>query len=215
MVQQFRSITKKIKAIIRCQQLEEEAIRQQYEIGEVQFDLIISEKAIIQKVLDNLADLKVCLMNLFRSDICIEVLIESGIAKTLKYLQDYFKLYEADMGPDFKSLVTQCDQILKKWKNYVMTTIFDEAKDYSGEFQKYKFIKQAEKKLNHKNSSKQKSTSRMVTQSSAEIKEGIDLQPQQRSMLCKAFKKFEVDIGAGDSNEDARKDRSNSMGFAA
>lgn len=49
-------------------------------------------------------------MYLFRTEICIEILIESGVGKTLKYLQDYCKLYESDM-PELNGLIKMSEQI--------------------------------------------------------------------------------------------------------
>jgi hypothetical protein len=36
-------------------------------------------------------------MNLFRAEICVEILADSGIGKTLKYFIDFCKVYEEDM----------------------------------------------------------------------------------------------------------------------
>ena len=67
-------------------------------------------------------------MDLYRAEVCVEVLMESGIGKTLKYLLDYCKLYEQDV-PDLKPLILNCDQILQKWKNFVNNVIFDDKKN--------------------------------------------------------------------------------------
>ena len=40
--------------------------------------------------------------------------------------------------PELLSLITMSEQILQKWKNYIMNTIFDEKKDNQCEFIKYK-----------------------------------------------------------------------------
>ena len=69
------------------------------------------------------------LMQLYRSEVCVEVLIESGIAKTLKYLLDYCKLYETDV-PELKPLTSNCEQILQKWRNFVNNMIFGEKQNY-------------------------------------------------------------------------------------
>lgn len=85
------------------------------------------------------------LMELWRTEICLEVLIESGAAKTLKYIQDFCLLYEEDM-PELRTLINMSEKILQKWKNFVMNTIFDDKKDNTCEFVKYKKQKQLFKK---------------------------------------------------------------------
>jgi hypothetical protein len=65
---------------------------------------------------------------LFRTEICIEILIESGIGKTLKYFLDYCKCYESDM-PDLKGFINNTEQIIIKWKNFLINTVFDESKN--------------------------------------------------------------------------------------
>ncbi len=88
-------------------------------------------------VKEALPSFKEHLMALWRTEICLEVLIESGAAKTLKYFQDYCRFYLEDM-PELRSLIDMSEKILQKWKNYVMNTIFDEKKDNQCEFIKYK-----------------------------------------------------------------------------
>ena len=88
-------------------------------------------------------------MILYRSEICVEVLIESGIAKTLKYLQDYCKLYESDV-PELKSLINNCDQILQKWRNFVNNKIFGEKQSYDDEFHKFKYMKKLKQRAEKK-----------------------------------------------------------------
>lgn len=52
-------------------------------------------------------ELKENLLKLFRADITLEVLIESNISKSLKYLADYCKLYESDLGSgEFRAMIT-------------------------------------------------------------------------------------------------------------
>ena len=84
---------------------------------------------------------------------CVEVLIESGIAKTLKYLLDYCKLYESDV-PELRSLISNCDQILQKWRNFVNNMIFGEKQNYQEDFQKQKYIKRVRSKIEKKEKSK-------------------------------------------------------------
>ena len=77
------------------------------------------------------------LMLFFKTDICLEVLVETGCAKTVKYLQDYCQAYESDLG-ELRDLATMSDRILLKWKNYVSNTIFDDKRDNHCEFVKNK-----------------------------------------------------------------------------
>lgn len=67
-------------------------------------------------------------MFLFRTEICIEILIDSGIGKTLKYFLDYCKLYESDM-PELKPHINSAELIINKWKNFLMNTVFDDSKN--------------------------------------------------------------------------------------
>lgn len=78
------------------------------------------------------------LMLFFKTDICLEVLVETGCAKTLKYLQDYCIAYEGELS-ELRDLATMSDRILFKWKNYVSNTIFDDKRDNQKEFVKYNF----------------------------------------------------------------------------
>jgi len=84
-------------------------------------------------------------MDLYKYEISLGLLIESGAAKTLKYILDFCVLYEEDM-PELRNLITMSERILTKWKNYVMTTIFEDKKDNTCEFVKYKKQKQMVKK---------------------------------------------------------------------
>jgi hypothetical protein len=68
------------------------------------------------------------LMTFWRTEISLELLVESQVAKTLKYLLDYCKSYESDLG-ELGSLISMCEQILQKWKNFVSNTIFDDKRD--------------------------------------------------------------------------------------
>lgn len=145
------------------------------------------------------------LMYLYKTDICMELLVESGIGKTLKYLQDFSRLYESDL-PDLKLISQKCEQILQKWKNYVMTTVFDEKKDYQCEFMKYRYLKQAEKKIVKKGPMKSKGsgtkTTTLLAQTSIET-----CNTSGQSMLYKALMKFEGD----DEVNKSQHERSNSM----
>jgi len=76
-------------------------------------------------------------MLFFKTDISLEVLVETGCAKTVKYLQDYCCAYECELS-ELRDLGTMCDRILLKWKNYVSNTIFDDKRDNIGEFAKNK-----------------------------------------------------------------------------
>ena len=67
-------------------------------------------------------------MVLWRTDISLEVLIESGVAKTLKYVLDFCLAY-LDEIPELRFLITNTAAILMRWKNFVANTIFDEQKD--------------------------------------------------------------------------------------
>lgn len=40
--------------------------------------------------------------------------------------------------PELKTLINMCEKILQKWKNFVLNTVFDEQKDNTSEFIKYK-----------------------------------------------------------------------------
>lgn len=77
------------------------------------------------------------LMVLWKTEISLEVLVESNCAKTVKYLQDYCKCY-ANQLPELNKMFEMCEQILQKWKNYVSYTIFDDNKDNMCEFIKTK-----------------------------------------------------------------------------
>ncbi len=77
--------------------------------------------------------LKDHLMYLLKSEICHEVLLETGVGKVLKLFHDYCVCYEEDM-PELQKLIHMCDMILQKWKNFVLNTIFDEQKDNTSEF---------------------------------------------------------------------------------
>jgi hypothetical protein len=66
---------------------------------------------VLDTIRNSIKSIREKLMFLYRSEICVEVLIESGIAKTIKYLLDYCRLYESDV-PELKSLISNCDQIL-------------------------------------------------------------------------------------------------------
>ena len=72
-------------------------------------------------------------MCLFRAEICVEILTESGIGKTLKYFIDYCRLYEEDL-PELKNLANMSEQIFQKWKNFVLNTIFDDKRENKEEF---------------------------------------------------------------------------------
>ena len=76
-------------------------------------------------------------MLFFKTDISLEVLVETGCAKTVKYLQDYCCAYESELS-ELRDLGTMCDRILLKWKNYVSNTIFVDKRDNIGEFAKNK-----------------------------------------------------------------------------
>ena len=82
---------------------------------------------------------------MFRTEICIEVLIESGIGKTLKYFNDFCKLYESDL-PELKSMGTMSEQILQKWKNFVNNMIFDDGHNFQEDFSKFKYIRKVQNK---------------------------------------------------------------------
>lgn len=98
-------------------------------------------------------------MFLFRSEICVEVLIESGIAKTIKYLLDYCKLYESDV-PELKSLISNCEQILQKWRNFVNNMVFGEKQNCSEEFHKFKYMK----KVKQRNEKKERTPKALIPQ---------------------------------------------------
>lgn len=98
-------------------------------------------------------------MFLFRSEICVEVLIESGIAKTIKYLLDYCKLYESDV-PELKSLISNCEQILQKWRNFVNNMVFGEKQNCSEEFHKFKYMK----KVKQRNEKKERTPKAVIPQ---------------------------------------------------
>lgn len=85
----------------------------------------------------SLATLQEHLMVLWKTEISLEVLVESNCAKTVKYLQDYCKCYEANL-PELRNMLDMCVQILHKWKNYVSYTIFDDGKDNVCDFIKAK-----------------------------------------------------------------------------
>ena len=53
------------------------------------------------------------LMLFFKTDICLEVLVETGCAKTVKFLQDYCRSYESELG-ELRDLATMSDRILLK-----------------------------------------------------------------------------------------------------
>ena len=84
-------------------------------------------------------------MTLYRAEICIEILLESEIGKSVKYLEDFCKANEKDL-PECKSLSVMAEQILTKWKNFVMHTIFDDNKNNASLFYKSKILN----KLNRK-----------------------------------------------------------------
>lgn len=77
------------------------------------------------------------LMTLWKTEISLELLVESSAAKTLKYLQDYCRSYESELC-DLATLISMCEQILQKWKNFVSNTIFDEKRESQSDFIKYK-----------------------------------------------------------------------------
>jgi hypothetical protein len=76
-------------------------------------------------------------MVLWKTEISLEVLVESNCAKVVKFLQDYCRCYEEDLL-ELRMLNVMCEDILKKWKNYVQSTIFDDTKDNMCEFIKSK-----------------------------------------------------------------------------
>lgn len=73
------------------------------------------------------------LMFLLKTEICHEVLLETGVGKTLKWFKDYCVCYQEEM-PELRTLVQISETILQKWKNFVLNTIFDEQKDNISEF---------------------------------------------------------------------------------
>ena len=79
-------------------------------------------------------------MFLFITEISFDLLIDTGIGRTLKYFLDYCKLYENDFI-ELKPLISMIEQILRKWKNFVNNMIFDEQKDNSEDFLKFKYTK--------------------------------------------------------------------------
>jgi len=83
-------------------------------------------------------------LDLYKADVSIELLIESGIGKTVKYFIDYCKVYQSDLG-GLQRFISLAEQIQQKWKNYVSNTLFDEKKEQT-EFMKPKYLKKAEKK---------------------------------------------------------------------
>ena len=68
--------------------------------------------------------LKNHLINLYCAEIELELLKESGIGKSLKYLLDFAKLYESDFT-ELKPLIKMIESILLKWKNFVSKMLFD------------------------------------------------------------------------------------------
>ena len=81
-------------------------------------------------------------MFFWKTEICLEVLIESSAAKTLKYFRDFCRVFDEDLQ-ELGSLSRMSEQIMEKWKNFVLNTIFDEKKDNTSEFIKYKKHKRA------------------------------------------------------------------------
>ncbi len=74
-------------------------------------------------------------MSLFRVNMTLDVLIQTGIGRTLKYLQDYCELYQ-DEFPDLHSLFIKCQKIIEKWKNLVNNIVFEDKKNFMDEFSK-------------------------------------------------------------------------------
>lgn len=63
-------------------------------------------------------------MELFKNQVSLEVLLESKIGKTLKYLMDFCSVYGEDML-EIEKLRAMCDRILMKWKNYLLNMFLD------------------------------------------------------------------------------------------
>ena len=62
-------------------------------------------------------------MQLFRTDITLELLLTSSIGRTLTLLLEYAVLYAPDF-PELKPLVPMLEQLMLKWKNFVNQMIF-------------------------------------------------------------------------------------------
>lgn len=92
-------------------------------------------------------------MILFKSEICLEVLVETGIGKLLKYFIDYCKVYSEDL-PALGSLQKKSESIYQKWNNYVLNTIFDDKKENVANFQKNKAASKGNDIANNKSGSK-------------------------------------------------------------
>ena len=79
--------------------------------------------------------LKEHLMILWRNEICLEVLIESGAGKTLTYFHNYCQFFSEEV-PELRSLVEMSKKLLEKWRNFVNNTIFEDKRE--NEFVKYR-----------------------------------------------------------------------------
>lgn len=77
-------------------------------------------------------------MYLFRMEMKVEILFETSIGKTIKYLSDFCELYKEEF-PELQHINTTCQGIIVKWKNMVNNIYFDEKKSFAEEFSKQKY----------------------------------------------------------------------------
>ena len=94
----------------------------------------------LKHVKSNISTIHKYLLDLFRSDVYIEVILESKIGKTLKFFVEFCKVYGSDLE-EIKRLGAMAEQILMKWKNFINNIFFDDNVDNTKNFQKVKSLK--------------------------------------------------------------------------
>ncbi|CDW91131.1 pwwp domain containing protein [Stylonychia lemnae] len=145
----------KIKNIIKYQQQEEEQMRRKHDLNEVQLDLLKNNKESLIIIQQQIPKLNQYLMQLQKAEISIEILSETGIGKTLKYLSDYCETYREDL-PQLQSTQSNSKLILQKWRNHVNKCLFEEKTSHVEEFSKEKYKLKVQK--NQKKNTKHKSS---------------------------------------------------------
>jgi hypothetical protein len=127
---------------------------------------------------ESLPTLKAHCMTLYRVDMSIDVLQETSIGKVIKRLHDFCQLYQ-DEFTELAKVQNQCNLIMEKWKNLVLTMVFEDKKNFVEEFSKFKYKQKCELKRK-----RQKPKTKIV---SSVQRQGSE----KNSILCIAIEKYE------------------------
>jgi len=73
------------------------------------------------------------MLDMFKSDMFVEILIQTKIGKILKYFIDFCKHYSWDSSK-LRDYLFKAEQTQKKWKNYINNCLFDDSCDHQDSF---------------------------------------------------------------------------------